>query len=375
MGDDNLKGILKERNDKDVELICTTRFARIFKYKSKYAIKCIEADMVIPPHNPEFELSILKKLTELNNPNIIKLLEYQEVKVHDELELCFEWYPSTLSQFMQSHWNSRTIKKKFNPYYSASLDQMKESKEEIGYWNVFPVNTVARDFFNQIIVGLDFLHLHGIIHRDLKPENILMSSSNPYSLVITDFGISYDQNNTKQVSQETEDNKICDISTSFYKAPELLFSVKNYSTAVDVWSLAIIISQWFMERGDSNFVPAIFDNGSNEFEEGSDIRLIMSIFEKVGIPSLDEWDEINEYGSKDAFVGLFGDKGNDNYLFNKSQKDQETKLIEFLPGLNNLLDSKDKELFINCLLGMLQLNSNERWNVCQIKDEISRLCD
>lgn len=373
MSDNNLKGILEDRDDKDVELICTTRFARIFRYKLKYAIKCIEADMVIPPHNPEFELSILKKLTESNNSNIIKLLEYREVKQHDELELCFEWYPSTLAQFMKSHWKAKTIKKKFNPYYNVSVDQNEASNnEEKEYFNVLPVNTVAREFFTQLVIGLDFLHSHGIIHRDLKPENILMSLSDPYTLVITDFGISYDQNNKKQVSQETEDDKICDISTSFYKAPELLFSVKNYSTAVDVWSLAIIITQWFMERGDHKSVPALFDNGANDFEEGSDIRLIMSIFEKIGIPSIDEWEEVDKYGSRDAFVGLFGDTGNGEYLYNKNEKEQEAKLTEYLPGLDILLDPKDKQLFINCLLGMLQLNSKKRWSVSQIKDEISR---
>ncbi|CAL9728236.1 cyclin-dependent protein kinase Pho85p [Monosporozyma unispora] len=364
--------ILKEKDDniEDVELVYTTKFARIFKYKSRYAIKCIETDIVIAPHNPQFELSILKKLSQLKHNNVIDLLEYRKVPVNDELELCFEWFPSTLAQFMESHWELKTFKKRFNPYYSMDLDQMESNEGTIEYINTLDVNEYCFPFFKQLINGLSFIHTNGIIHRDIKPENILIRLNDPIQLIITDFGISYDTTDSKQILHEPIDSKICDISTSFYKAPELLFSVKNYSTSVDIWSLGIIVTQWFAMSGRFKTIPGLFDNGVNEVENGSDIRLIMSIFDKMGIPSINEWDEVLKYGSGDAFIGLFGSNGDGNYIFNKPIEEQSRQLIEYLPRLEELRDHK--KMFINCLLGMLQLQSTMRWNCTRINEEILR---
>lgn len=49
--------------------------------------------------------------------------------------------------------------------------------------------SVGRD----ILYGLKDLHQHGKVHRDLKPENVLMKQGG--KAVLTDFGISGDQNN------------------------------------------------------------------------------------------------------------------------------------------------------------------------------------
>ena len=45
---------------------------------------------------------------------------------------------------------------------------------------------MARHFFKQLILGLDFCHTQGFSHRDLKPENLLLD--NEYLLKIADFG-------------------------------------------------------------------------------------------------------------------------------------------------------------------------------------------
>ncbi len=44
----------------------------------------------------------------------------------------------------------------------------------------------------QVLCGLRDLHSHGKVHRDLKPENVLLRAD--YTAVLTDFGISGDQN-------------------------------------------------------------------------------------------------------------------------------------------------------------------------------------
>lgn len=375
------------------ELICTTKFARIYKFDSKYAIKCIDLDNCIPPHEPRFELSILKKLTSQNgsHQNVIKLIEFCETRSTNELELFFPWYPLTLQKFMNDHWklkkdNHNGTKRRFNPYYNLGIEKqfyndisnsnINEGNEcnKLEYINTLDVNKYCLDFFIQLLEGLSFIHKQGIIHRDIKPENILVQIKEPINLVIADFGISYDTKNSKQLIQEPLDHKITDISTSFYKAPELLFSCKNYSMAVDVWSLMVVITQWFQSKGKYPTVPAIFDNGSNILEDGngSDIRLILSIFEKLGIPSVEEWQEVKMYGSIDAFVGLFGETGNGQYLFNLSIEEQQSKILGYLPRMNEILDIHLRLTMINCILRMMRLQSDERWHCSELLREIKK---
>ena len=45
------------------------------------------------------------------------------------------------------------------------------------------------------------------------------------------------------------------VETRWYRAPELLFSYKNYTTAIDMWSVGCIMAELFLRKaflkGDS----------------------------------------------------------------------------------------------------------------------------
>lgn len=45
----------------------------------------------------------------------------------------------------------------------------------------------ARQFFNQLMDGVNYLHNKGVAHRDLKPENLLLDEHD--NLKISDFGM------------------------------------------------------------------------------------------------------------------------------------------------------------------------------------------
>ncbi|KAJ0024358.1 hypothetical protein Pint_08536 [Pistacia integerrima] len=90
----------------------------------------------------------------------------------------------------------------------------------------------ARQYFQQLIDGVDFCHSKGVYHRDLKPENLLLDSQG--NLKISDFGLSALPEQGVSLLRTT-------CGTPNYVAPEVL-SHKGYNGAVaDVWSCGVIL--------------------------------------------------------------------------------------------------------------------------------------
>jgi len=98
-------------------------------------------------------------------------------------------------------------------------------------------------FLYQILRGLKYLHSVGIIHRDLKPDNLLVNGD--CLLKIADFGLarSVDQLQNEEGSPMTQY-----VQTRWYRAPELLFSLIDYDTKVDIWSAGCIFAEMVMRR-------------------------------------------------------------------------------------------------------------------------------
>jgi serine/threonine protein kinase len=100
--------------------------------------------------------------------------------------------------------------------------------------------------------ALEFIHSRNIIHRDLKPDNILFGDKlRPY---LADFGFA----RYVQKAQDAPEplNMTIGIGTPLFMAPEL-FSDGEYTTAVDIFALAVTIWMVF-----SDACVAQFDNGT-----------------------------------------------------------------------------------------------------------------
>lgn len=113
----------------------------------------------------------------------------------------------------------------------------------------------ARNFFNQLMDGVNYLHTKGVAHRDLKPENLLLDEHE--NLKISDFGmatmfryLTFDLflNKTTATSEFTYwfrikgKERLLDkrCGTLPYVAPEIL--IRPYTaTAADVWSCGMIL--------------------------------------------------------------------------------------------------------------------------------------
>ncbi|RID76388.1 hypothetical protein BRARA_B03362 [Brassica rapa] len=89
----------------------------------------------------------------------------------------------------------------------------------------------ARNFFQQIISGVEYCHRNMVVHRDLKPENLLLDSR--CNIKIADFGLS-------NVMRDGHFLKTSCGSPN-YAAPEVISGKLYAGPEVDVWSCGVIL--------------------------------------------------------------------------------------------------------------------------------------
>ncbi len=152
-------------------------------------------------------------------------------------------------------------------------------------------NTIsASQILEALFCALAHIHSKGIIHRDVKPANILLDSpvGPPY---LADFGIAWSPNDP---ASEPSDQKITDVGTTCYRAPELLFGHKAYGPEVDLWAAGCVVAECMRHSADLYKIPSESDGEVewtlfNAGELGSELALIKSIFETLGTPTDETW--------------------------------------------------------------------------------------
>ncbi|KAJ5480273.1 hypothetical protein N7530_005782 [Penicillium desertorum] len=136
--------------------------------------------------------------------------------------------------------------------------------------------SILRDLFS----ALAHLHSMGILHRDIKPSNILMDSPNGPAY-LADFGISWKEGDA---GSEPSTQKITDVGTTCYRAPEILFGFKEYGASLDIWAAGCVVAEAIAVGHHQ-----LFDSGP----VGSDLSLIFSIFKLLGTPDEQRWPEVH----------------------------------------------------------------------------------
>ncbi|XP_073512551.1 microtubule-associated serine/threonine-protein kinase 1-like isoform X3 [Phyllobates terribilis] len=111
--------------------------------------------------------------------------------------------------------------------------------------------SLARLYFAEAVLAVEYLHSYGVVHRDLKPENLLITSAG--HIKVADFGLSkvgvmipktnvYKQL-TEDITREFLDYEVC--GTPDYIAPEVLLQ-KGCGRPVDWWSMGIILYEFLV---------------------------------------------------------------------------------------------------------------------------------
>uniref|UniRef100_A0A674F0C3 non-specific serine/threonine protein kinase n=1 Tax=Salmo trutta TaxID=8032 RepID=A0A674F0C3_SALTR len=110
---------------------------------------------------------------------------------------------------------------------------------------------MAKMYFAETVLALEYLHNYGIVHRDLKPDNLLVTSMGHIKL--TDFGLSkvglmnmttnLYEGHIEKDAREFSDKQVC--GTPEYIAPEVILR-QGYGKPVDWWAMGIILYEFLV---------------------------------------------------------------------------------------------------------------------------------
>ncbi|KAK9413926.1 putative Protein kinase domain-containing protein [Seiridium unicorne] len=140
----------------------------------------------------------------------------------------------------------------------------------------------VRHYFMDLFGALEYIHGQGIIHRDIKPSALLLESPDGPAY-LSDFGTTWHP--AMSTASEPEDQKILDIGTGPYRAPEVLFGDKSYGTSVDMWAAGVMLAECSQDP------PQPLFESRPVHEDGNQLGLILSIFKTMGSPTRENWPE------------------------------------------------------------------------------------
>ncbi|ESO89927.1 hypothetical protein LOTGIDRAFT_164624 [Lottia gigantea] len=129
----------------------------------------------------------------------------------------------------------------------------------------------TKTLLKQLLRAVNHLHDNWILHRDLKTSNLLFSHKG--ILKVGDFGLAREYGSP--LRQYTPI-----VVTLWYRAPELLLGCKQYSTAIDMWSVGCIFAEFLTMKP---LWP-----GKSEIDE------LNRIFKDLGTPNEKIWPGVSE---------------------------------------------------------------------------------
>ncbi|XP_076168528.1 cyclin-dependent kinase 20 isoform X2 [Ptiloglossa arizonensis] len=147
----------------------------------------------------------------------------------------------------------------------------------ISLWEIIKDNEILltpvqiKTYTKMILQGIAYVHEKNIIHRDLKPANLLISEKG--ILKIADFGLG--RLMWKDLSRPYSHQ----IATRWYRAPELLYGARYYTSAIDMWSIGCIFGELL--------------NKSPLFPGETDIEQLAIVLKYLGSPTSETWPELN----------------------------------------------------------------------------------
>ena len=182
------------------------------------------------------EMCILKHL---RHENVVQL--YEIIQDVDKIVLIFEYADMDLKMYVDKEKGIKDLK-------------------------------LIQQFTLQILNGLYYCNINRIIHRDLKPQNLLLKTSE-MKLKLCDFGLS-------RMFSLPMGKMTHEIITLWYRPPEVLLGIENYTTKVDSWSIGCIMAEMI--------------TGKPLFPGDCEIGQLFKIFQIMGTPNEETWPGITK---------------------------------------------------------------------------------
>ncbi|KMQ47542.1 CMGC/CDK/CDK7 protein kinase [Trichophyton rubrum] len=177
----------------------------------------------------------VKYLQELSHPNVIALHDVFSSK-DQNLNLVLEFLPL------------------------GDLEMLiKDSSIQYGVADI-------KAWISMLARGVWFCHKNFILHRDIKPNNLLIASDGEVKLA--DFGLA-------RSFADPYLNMTHQVITRWYRPLELLFGARQYSGAVDIWSMGMVFAELILR------VP--FAAGNTDMDQ------ISKICAAFGAPTEENW--------------------------------------------------------------------------------------
>ncbi|XP_048590850.1 cyclin-dependent kinase C-2-like isoform X1 [Brassica napus] len=124
----------------------------------------------------------------------------------------------------------------------------------------------------QLLTGLHYCHMKHVLHRDIKGSNLLIDKKG--NLKLADFTLA------RHLSLDFTGTLTNQVTTLWYRAPELLLGATEYGPAVDIWSVACLFAELL--------------NGEPIFPGKTEIDQLKKICELCGSPDENNWPGVSE---------------------------------------------------------------------------------
>ncbi|KAL0866152.1 hypothetical protein Bca101_045270 [Brassica carinata] len=156
--------------------------------------------------------------------------------------------------------------------------------------------------------AMNYLHrVVGVCHRDIKPQNLLVNNVT-HEVKVCDFGSA-----KMLIPGEPNISYIC---SRYYRAPELIFGVTEYTTAIDMWSVGCVMAELFL--------------GHPLFPGETSVDQLVEIIKILGTPAREEIRNMNPRYNDFKFPQI---KAQPWHKVSPEAMDLASRLLQYSPNL------------------------------------------